>query len=252
MSDCTFEERIQLVGARTRQLDLSDSRLRGLDLSRAVVDGGVRLAGCRCVGQVNLVGARIAGALVLNAARLSGATTVLDARRVSVGDDILGEDGFCCDGELQISNADVLGSVRLRGARLSNPPGRTLCAVDVQVGGVVNCCEGFTAVGRINLSFARAGSQVCFERATLQNPDGVALSCRQVHTNELVLATATAIVGEVDLRYAHLTLLRDAPASWPEIVRLDGLTYDAIQSPASVAQRLHWLDADADGYLPQV
>ncbi|PWR17006.1 hypothetical protein DKT69_02560 [Micromonospora sicca] len=248
LSRCDFTDRIELVGARTREIDLAGSRLPGIWADKAVVEGNLRLAEVRS-GPLHLVAARIEGALVLDEAHLVGAPAV-EARLLSVGHDIRGE-GLSCEGEVRLDNADVRGSVRLLRARLDNPQGRALAAVDITVGGVFNCCEGFTARGRINLSFADVGSQVCFERASLSSVAESTLACRQLRTAELVLSTSEPIDGEVDLRHARLGVLRDDPSTWPAKLRLDGLTYDTIQSPATAAQRLNWLARNRDGYSAQ-
>ncbi|GAB3800032.1 hypothetical protein [Micromonospora zhanjiangensis] len=121
----------------------------------------------------------------------------LDAGLVQVGHDIHAEPGFRCDGEMRLNNADVRGSVKLRGAHLNCPDGRALLAVNLTVGSAVSCCEGFTATGRINLSFATVTRQVCFERARLVNRAGPALSLRHLRTNELVLRPAGRIEGRL-------------------------------------------------------
>ena len=47
-------------------------------------------------------------------------------------------------------------------------------------------------------------------------------------------------------------VLRDDPATWPGgQLRLDGLTYQALEPLLPAAQRLRWLARDPDGYPPQ-
>ncbi|MEH1055569.1 hypothetical protein V6U89_10210 [Micromonospora sp. CPCC 206171] len=246
MSRCVFTDRVELVGARTREIDLAGSQLAGVWADKAVVAGNLRLTDARCADGVRLAAATIDGALDLDRAWLSGAPA-LDARLLSVGHDVRG-DGLRCTGEVQLHHADIRGSVRLHGAALANPQGRALAAVGLAVGGTLSCCNGFTAEGRITISFARVGSQVCFEHARLRTP---VLNCRQLQTTELVLATDGPVEGRVDLRHARLGVLRDDPESWPAALRLDGLVYESIHSRADVRQRLAWLGRDEDGYSPQ-
>jgi len=89
-----------------------------------------------------------------------------------------------------LNNAEIRGSVRLEGAQVSSTGDMALTAVNVTVGAVVNCCDGFTAHGGVSFSFANIGSRLCFDRAQLSNPNGTALSCQHLRTNELVLRTS--------------------------------------------------------------
>ncbi|MEU8301854.1 hypothetical protein AB0C04_31775 [Micromonospora sp. NPDC048909] len=250
LSRCTFGERVELVGARTRELDLAGSQLRGLWAEKASIEGNLRLAGVRSVGSIRLVAARIDGALVLDGAQIAGAPAV-EGGLLSVGHDIRGP-RLRCEGEVQLNSADIRGSVRLHGATITNPDGRAMAAVGMVVGGTLSCCDGFSAQGRINISFARVDKQVCFEHARLHATTGVGLNCRQLQTTELVLATGEPIERPVDLRHARIGVLRDdEPLGWPTTLRLDGFSYDTIVSTADVRQRLGWLDRDDDGYAPQ-
>ncbi len=250
LRDCQFDERPDLHSARTQQIDLAGSTFPGLRCSGAIIDGTLRLTGCRSTAEIRLVGARVAGTLLLNAARFEGTESALNATRLTVGNDILGQKGLICRGEVCLSHAEIGGSVRFDGAHLSNPGGSALSAPDIVVSAVMNCCEGFRAEGMVELSYASIGSHLSFEQATLSNPTGTALACKHLDARELVLLTATPIDGEVDLRHARLGLLRDDPATWPDTLRLDGLTYDALTDIHGV-DRLRWLRRDPPGYLPQ-
>ena len=46
-------------------------------------------------------------------------------------------------------------------------------------------------------------------------------------------------------------LLRDTPGRWPARLRLDGLSYGALDPPGTSEQRQDWLRRDYDGYRPQ-
>ena len=65
LRDCVFDEEPRLYGASTRLVNLSRSRLPGLQLSDAQIDGLLWLEGCRFDGPVRLTGARIAQTLSL-------------------------------------------------------------------------------------------------------------------------------------------------------------------------------------------
>ncbi len=264
LTECRFDQPVELYGARTREFDLAGCELPGLAASHADVDGTMRLSRCRCTGPVRLVGTRISGTLLLNGAHLgtgggpaggtaggaAGGAIALVATRLTVGHDIVGRDGLVCDGEIRLNNAEVGGSIGFEGAQLRNPGGAALTAVDLAVGAVANLCDGFTASGMVNLAFGKFGSRLCFARARLSKVDGVALSCRHVQTDDLVLLTADPIVGEVDLRHARVGVLRDEPRTWPRVLRLDGFTYQALGDRDRPGERVGWLRRDPHGYLP--
>ena len=59
LRDCVFDEEPRLYGASTRLVNLSQSRLPGLQLSDAHVDGLLLLEGCHISGPVRLTGAHV-------------------------------------------------------------------------------------------------------------------------------------------------------------------------------------------------
>lgn len=256
LAECVFDHPVELYGARTRELDLAACELPGLSASHAVVDGTLRLSRCRCTGPVRLIGTRISGTLLLNGARFGtdpgppGWAIALSATRLTVGHDVVGHDGLTCDGEVRLNNAEIGGSIRFEGAQLRNPGGTALAAMDITVGAIANLCDGFAARGTVSLAFAKIGSRVCFDGARLSQVDGAALSCRHLQTDDLVLHPAEPIEGEVDLRHARVGVLRDDPRTWPRVLRLDGLSYQALGDRDRLRDRVGWLRRDPHGYLP--
>ncbi|HET8661511.1 MAG TPA: hypothetical protein VFM55_21255 [Micromonosporaceae bacterium] len=252
MARCRFDNAVELVGARLRELSLSGSQLPGLRASKMAVAGALEMSHVRFTGRVSLAGARIEGALLLNAASVEATDGVaVNAARLVVGQDLCAQRGFRSTGELVLNDAVVNGSLLLDGATISSPSGLALTAHGLAVRSVANCCDGFTATGKVSFTGAKVGSRLCFADARLSNPDGTALSCRHVQTNQLVLTTAAPVRGAFDLRYARVGLLRDDPAVWPAVILLQGLTVDTVEGRATLRQRLEWLRRDPDGYLPQ-
>jgi hypothetical protein len=79
----------------------------------------------------------------------------------------------------------------------------------------------------------------------------VAFSGRHLTARELVLLPAQPPGGLVDLRHATVGLLRDAPATWPPGLRVDGLSYNALTDVDGRDARLRWLRLDPRGCRPQ-
>jgi hypothetical protein len=171
-----------------------------------LLGGGFEADGSGEDGAVCLTGARIGGRLDLTGAQLrsrgdeQGGQVALNAGRLAVGGDILGN-SVTCQGKVCLDNAEVAGSIHLKEAWLS-------------------------------------------DSAEWQ------LTCQHLKAHEVVLLTSEPIKG-VDLRHARIDLLRDDPEKLPERLRLDGLTYSALEPPGTSKQRQGWLDLDPCGYRPQ-
>ena len=255
---------VRLLGARISRLECDGAKLRndsgpalfaeGLQVKQDVwLRAGFEATGSGLAGAVCLPGARIEGGLILSGARLlnlQDGAPALNARRLAVGGDILGNQGLTGHGEVRLNNADITGSILFEGARLTNPGGYALDAADATVGAVVNCGKGFHAQGEIRFSYAKI-PKLRFEGAHLSNACRPALTCGHLEAHELVLLTTEPIEGVVDLRHARVDLLRDDPKTWPRQLRLDSLSYGALADSPSIKDRLSWLARDPDGYRPQ-
>lgn len=206
---------------------------------RAVIDGQFRLAGAKVGGMVLLDGATL---------RHEG-RRALHAFKMSVGAGFLARRGFSVTGEVAIGDARVEREVDFRGAVLSNPGGNALQAVGLQAGTNIWFSEGFTAHGTVQLSRAVAGAELHMSGVTLTSPAGDAVNCRYTRAASLVLDSACTVDGAIDLRHAQFTDIRDDQASWPPLLRLSGLSYEALDPPLPAPQRVEWLRRD--GYLPQ-
>lgn len=175
LTSCRFDERIDMYGARTRQVDLEGSRLAGLDAALATIDGNLRLKRCRCAGQIKLAGAHITGGLLLQESRIAYAGgTVLLANRLAVDDDLLYQDAVAI-GEVRLAGARVGGMLGLNGTRLENPAGRALNAFNLRVGAHVWARHGFTASGEVALGDAVVSRDLDLSGACLRSPGGDAL-----------------------------------------------------------------------------
>jgi hypothetical protein len=120
------------------------------------------------------------------------------------------------------------------------------------VGAEFNCCDGFTAHGRVSLSNITVRSRICFQDAVIDVPAGQpALTCRRSTASELHLGTREPVSGTVDLSHTRVTVLRGTPDRWPRAIRLEGVVYDSLLPQLPAAERLPLLARDPDGFTPQ-
>lgn len=259
LRDCHFDETMDIYGARLGQFSLRRCEFPGLIASNATFAANLRLTDCRSAGTLHLVGSNVSNALILDGTELVATTTAdatdsgtaLDGTRLRVGADILARRGFRCSGEIRLNNAEVGGSLRWEGAVVENSSGRALFAPDLRVGAIANLSDGFVADGSISLNYAQITSRLCFDGATLRGDAQTQVNLRHLQTRDLTLLPTHTPSGAVDLSHARVGLLRDDPATWPQALLLDGLTYEALSGAGEGLQRLSWLRRDRQGYRPQ-
>ncbi|MET8099232.1 hypothetical protein ABZV29_22600 [Streptomyces sp. NPDC005236] len=147
--------------------------------------------------------------------------------------------GFVSRGTIDLCDARIGGSVLFEGADLTAPTGEdttdtALRAHGAEVGAEFNCCNGFTAHGRVAVGGVTVRARLCFRGARIDAPAGKrALTCRRSTAAELVLCFAEAPRGIVDLSHSRVGVLRDDTATWPRALVLDGFAYDSVQPPLS-------------------
>lgn len=175
LTGCTLPERVNLYGARLREVDLEGSHLAGgLEATLAVIDGSLRLGRCRCDGRVRLTGTRVRGALLLQEAQLAEPDGIaLLANRLVVEDDALCH-GLTARGNVRLAGARIGGMLSLDGAHLSDPRGRAFTGFNLVVGARLSARHGFTVDGEVVLVRATVG-EIDLSSARLRNPGGNAL-----------------------------------------------------------------------------
>ncbi|WP_447037322.1 membrane-associated oxidoreductase [Streptomyces sp. DSM 118878] len=251
---CLFEDVPELYRAQLRPLSLSRCHLPGLHAIALRVDGSLRMPDCRVLGPVRLGGARIAGGVTLYGAHLGERGVNLDEpvlalNHVTVEDDVRADRGFIAHGVVRLEGATVSGRVDFNDAVLSNPGGTALQARNLAVGSELHAAR-LVARGLIDLRGARISSGVDLEQASLVNPGGIALRASSLVAGALWLHRTPRIEGTVTLRGAQADFLYVTPDTWPDEVRLDGLTYTRIGPSEPVERRLEVLERDTDGYVP--
>jgi hypothetical protein len=226
LSRCTFEGPISFFGSHVRRLTLTESEFPELNVANAVIAGTVALSGCTSTGLVSLGGSTIGGSLLMHGALLTGPGIAFDSTSLRVRRDVLADDGFTCRGAFRLDRAEIGGILSLERAVLDgsgDAAANSLRAADIARGGLDD--SEWSA--------------------------SVAFSGRHLTARELILLPAQPPGGLVDLRHAKVGLLRDAPATWPPGLRLDGMSYEAVADLDGRDARLRWLRLDPRGFRPQ-
>ncbi|WP_415942100.1 oxidoreductase [Streptomyces sp. 067-1] len=278
LEDCWFEESVDLLGASTRTLVITGSRVPGLEAYSAAVEGTLdlrrsvvtRLASSpfNQVGTaLSLSDARVTGGLLLDGAEISapGGWAVAAGGLVMEGG-LTCRGGFVAQGEVRLPGAQLPGGLFMRGARLLSPgPTGVALALDNAVGSTLDFSGGFVANGTVRLRGARVSDNLTFEGAVLNGPRdgrGPSLVAPLMQAADVDLTLARPPSGTVDLRGAQVSSLHDGEHSWPDVVELDGFVYgsvkvdeagerrEALGRRGSVAHRVAWIRR-SPGYSPQ-
>ncbi|MGV9329742.1 pentapeptide repeat-containing protein [Streptosporangium sandarakinum] len=289
LSDATLTGKLHLLNCHLAgAVSLSDAtavgvRLRGCDLervraTRCTVKGLLDFDGSTVHAGIRLDNAEVNGQLRLSRMRLSapgerlkpGANWMEDTRRTISPEEArerrldqvrhaLWAGGLTVTGATFMRDTHVTGGLRLIGAKLRSgiylqgsvitATGPHAVTADMLECGSAEFSAGFTATGTIRMRGARVGGTLSFSDATLKAP-GRVLHLSHAQVDEVIL-TPESIEGEVNLGYSRIGVLLDRPDAYPGGVHLNGLVYEALRGPWSVAERLSWVSRDPDGYRPQ-
>jgi len=259
---CILEQPPKFANASTRQIRFADCMLPGFDGGGLRCDGYLSFSGCTIAGMLKLPRAQILGGFRLNHVHISNPDDPRDWA-VFTG-------GLVVDAGTFIRESEIIGGLRLTGARLSGGlflEGTTLrstvrLAMDAQNIVVTDAmeCSGtysrsgafipFLCEGRIRLRGARIKGTLSFNRAVLRSgdPDRLALGLGFLQADELNLWTHEKIEGGVLLSYSDVGVIHDSPASWPDQLFLNGLTYRSLRG-AHPRARLGWVGRDKEFHL---
>lgn len=102
----------------------------------------------------------------------------------------------------------------------------------------------------VNLTGSRIPGQLNFAYATFVNPDGVALRASSCVVGEMWLRNCPPVEGLVNLRRSQFDMLHVPSATWPEKIRIDGLSYRTLAPHLPAEERLPALEREESGYLP--
>jgi hypothetical protein len=261
LTDCEFDQEPDFEDSSTRGLAFVRCRLPGFRGKLMRVDGQLRFTESTINGRVVLTRATVTGELLLRSAKLlnpggwalfAGGLTVESAVFGTPYSDRRDAGPLVVEGGLRLVGARMMGGLFLDGVQIDNPAAVAIQGDNMTVFGRMLCGKGFRATGSVLMPRARVEGELSFEGGHLRGE--TALSLNNAVIDDLNLRTAEPASGQVDLRHARCAVLRDAPATWPAQIALDGLVYEAIDSsPAylAVKDRLRWLTREPEGFRPQ-
>ena len=225
---CEVDGRFSAFNAGLAELVLNGSRLSGVILEDAEIDGSVLLRDrCHVEGETRLTGARIKGDLDCTAAQLSNpAGDALAARRVDVLRGVFLCDGFVANGRVRFSGANVGGDFACHGGKFVQQ--RTVSDPDTAP--------------------PRAGDALTLVNARIA---GVLwLGPWATHAKGQV-----ELAGSLNLQGAHVATFVDHELSWPPryievdkkrlpcVIQLNGFVYERLGTgaPTDAGARETWL-----------
>ncbi|WP_316775648.1 oxidoreductase [Streptomyces sasae] len=251
--ECWFDRGVSFYGAVTRTIEIKGSRIPGLDLTMARVEGRVSLRGTVVRGTLALMNARVAGELILSRATLSHP----DDWALFAGG-LLVEGGVFCRrttvyGGMRLLGAHIAGGLHMERAQIHHPGAVALLADSATVRTLM-LSDAFTAHGAISLRGVQIADQLSFDGAVLDAPD-IALDCTQMRVGVFVFTPVAPPSGLIDLQGAQVVTVRDRAGAWPGTVRLQGFTYGSLHEEDgsrtnSVAYRVSWIRRES-GFASQ-
>lgn len=187
---------------RFKELGFEDTKIGGIDLKFARVDGGVFMRrGFHALGEVALTGASVAGALNCNGGRFEnpgGAALSCGSARIT--GDVQLSDGFFAYGETRFAGAELGDLLECRGGSFINPGGTALNCERAKIAGHVWLNRGFSAEGAVRLHSVAIGGQVVCE-GSFNNSGGMAINgTRAQIQGDVFFLNGCTVVGETRFR----------------------------------------------------
>lgn len=180
----------------------------------------------------------------------------LNARNAQSKNDVVLVDTTVEDGSVDLTDARITGSLVLTDSRLRHPGQRALFADRLAISGAL-LATGLDVVGQVRIPGARTGGNVNLSGASLSNPDGCALDGNGLQVDgNLMLGTdkmtgrrfvvrggiflpSAQVASDLSLRGAHLVPASEGNANWP----LDDPYYES--RTALIADRIR-VDGNLD------
>ncbi len=232
---------LYLTGSRAiERLNLQCLKIKSdVHLSQGfIAERGVELVGARIDGQV----ACIDGKFFKSKASLNcnEYLPAFDANVAHIGAALhLSGEEFLAKGEVNLVGAKIKGQVSCTKGTFSNPGGYAINANTAQLGSDIQLwqskVEGAISCLRINID-------AHFFCGGLKLDGSLNLDASRVK-HGLYWQNVSGEVDNLNLRNVHVGTLIDDAQSWDcvEHVQLSGLSYDRLDDPLSITQRLKWL-----------
>lgn len=245
-----------LIGARlaanlsVRKSTFDNPGGTAVNLERASI-GMLNAQEISCRGQMIMAGAEIGGDANLAGAVLENGDgkPALNAERSRIGSTLV-LTGVKALGEVNLRSIRVGERLLLDRAELRDPLGMACRLSRAQVTADL-FCDHTTADGQVKLTGATVGAKVRLRKSVFTHPAGTAIQAGGLRAQEFLLEAGVRVEGGVDLSHATIGVLHDDPATWPDRLYLDGLTYQALSPRLSAERRLGWLARDPGGHQPQ-
>jgi hypothetical protein len=238
--------------------------LRGAQLNNpgncALTCDGLQVSDVRCdrdfraAGELRFPGASIDGQFVLSGASIThpNGTTAVDLARAEIRESLLGR-GCFVEGQFSVYYAHIGGSLALTQARLRDIGATVIIGQGVRVDGDIQCSEGFSARGEINMDRAQVGGEFNLAAADIDNLGACALRLKEATITALTLPSSPQLrVNPVDLTNASVVQFADDWHNAPYAASLSGFTYQRLSVKASwLSSRLGWLSSSEPEFSPQ-
>jgi hypothetical protein len=204
--------------AITDGIDISNARLRGLDLRASVT-----------------------GPIVGNMAVVSGDITLT----------------FGKYGQVLLYGAAIDGTLDFSAGRVESGEPPAISGVNTVITGDVKFHQDFATNGIVDFRFARITHTLSFNHARFFGTQENGLNAERAVIQEALYWVAITMTPHtlLDLEDAHANVLGDDEASWPAPgnLMLSGFEYNSFgaDSPSDADSRLRWLARQPPGYRPQ-
>jgi hypothetical protein len=206
--------------------------------------------GFHATGTVSLNSAEIDGQLVCTKGRFDGnGEKALDGQGIKITQDVFLSYGFHAAGTVDLGGAEIGGQLTCTKGQFDGNGKEALNGQHVTVTQDVFLRRGFYSIGTVDLNSAEIGGELNCTNGRFDGNGGKALNGKNAAIRGVLFwQNVTIDAGMVDLDGTKAGELTDDLASWPddpEMLSLDGFTYDRIASFTDTKQRLDWLKSGA-------
>jgi len=206
LTDCRIDGEFNMEHVVLRELKLTGTLTRDINLDLAEIDGDIYAdQGFRVNGQLCVTAATIKSQLILNRATLAnlgGNALLLDGATIANG---LHADGVQTEGCVRAPRVHIDGGLFLNGATLTNPadPG-VLILHGAEITGDM-AARNVKAEGAISAKGARIGGSLILDGATVANLGGVVLDLSEATIGaDVKVSGGFTATGEVRAIAAHI------------------------------------------------